>query len=166
MNNKIVCLVLTSVIILLGCYFFIKHYSNNNSQINTNNTSVETGILLTDAEKDQIFKEVSSKFGLNRSELQYFAMFGLDKVSYGIGPDGIETKKGYGKYDAYKSNGEWFEIYLGQSVRDCKDMLNIPEQYRPECADFTTDNSYKYMDNSRGSTNYSESNAIYYIKNY
>jgi hypothetical protein len=109
---------------------------------------------------DQIFQEVSSQLGLTRSKLDYFRIFGQDKVTYSAG--GPESGANY----VYKQAGKWHIAQKGaQDVRPCSEFNNVPEQYRPVCVDpaATATGQLRYADSQGQDVNYPLSQMIPYI---
>jgi hypothetical protein len=106
----------------------------------------------------QIYQEVSSQLGLP-SKLEYFRIWGQDRVQYNFGP---------GTNFAYKLDGKWHLVGKGnsQSGELCSDLSSVPAQYNPGCYNETTKQS-KYIttnpDGTGTSVNYPPSQMISYI---
>jgi len=124
--------------------------------------STPTATPQTALTNDQIFQEVASAFGLSRSQLAYFRIFGQDKVQYRI--NSVTSGTTY----AYKDSGTWKLALEGaQSVAACGDLSNVPLTDRPPCSGQSTVNpgTYEllYADSNNKSTNYPPDSAVSYI---
>lgn len=129
------------------------------SKVKTSATAKTTApttsaIILTN---DQIYQEVASQFSLARSDVQFFRIFGQDKVQF-------STSKlaGY----AYKSSGTWKMATSDlQGVDACSSMANVPTNYLPPCVDAngTIVNVTPVGSGSSTSTNYPPSQMVSYI---
>lgn len=105
---------------------------------------------------DQIFQEVASQFGLTKSGLAYFRIFGQDKVQYAIA--GAPAGTNY----VYKTSGTWkMAQQNASSVASCDSFANIPVNYRPVCVD--SKGTTLYMGSSNSSDNYPPSTMVSYI---
>lgn len=129
----------------------VKESKKKSEQQPSQSTQSSNANILT---PDQIFTEVSSQFNLDRAQLVYFRIFGQDKVQYNAGP---------GANFVYKQSGKWHIAQANaQSLANCNDLNNVPEQFRPPCYDSVTQQE-KYLNSNRESTNYPISQAIKYL---
>lgn len=108
----------------------------------------------SDLSPQEIFNQVSATEGFHM-KLNYFRIFGQDKVQYSFGS---------GTNYEYKLNGVWHAVPHpnSEAVENCSDYASVPEQYRPPCFDAST-NKGMYADSNGQSVNYPPSEMISYI---
>lgn len=180
-NNKLlfIAAVIASALISGGLVYFIMHQQSESTaktvqdlraQVDnlkktntipaTNNNAAQTKEKETNQPttltNDQIFKEISTQFNFKREQVNFFRIFGQDKVQYNL--EGAE------KFFAYKAapNKTWALVTGGLEMPPpCAQIENAPEQYRPMC--LNDDTTMKYVDQSGRSINYPPSQSVSYI---
>jgi galactitol-specific phosphotransferase system IIB component len=127
-------------------------------------TSKTASTQNTSLTNDQIFQEVSTQFGLKRSSIVNFTIYGQDKVEYSYNKSEVEFFSGY----AYKQSGKWNSVVVGQAVQGCSLYSSVPEQYKPVCMIeknnvVTADAHTAYLNSAEDSINYISASAVKYI---
>lgn len=171
-------LIVLAIVVLAGIGFFSWNYWQNKKTVSqpvvtddsvvaaptpdtaivvpTSNPSVSPSPNTLSLTNDQIFQEVASQFGLTKSGLAYFRIFGQDKVQYAIA--GAPAGTNY----VYKTAGVWkMAQQNASSVASCDSFASIPVNYRPVCVD--SNGKTLYMDANNQSINYSPSAMTSYI---
>jgi hypothetical protein len=127
----------------------------NKKVTSTQTTTTSTSTAATTLTNDQIFAQVAAQFGLTKSTLSYFRIFGQDKVQYSL-----NTSED-GTVYAYKANGTWIKLVGGTDMQDCSAYPNVPTNYLPPCVSSSGATLYTNTDGS--STNYPASSMVSYI---
>lgn len=113
---------------------------------------------------DQIFAEVSSKFGFNRDQVSSFKIHkNRDRVVY----RGTAARNSvWGTHFAYKDGDTWKEVPgdSGLSVMGCSSLSDVPEKYRTGCeGDTSSGGQNLYINDQNQFINYLPSDMTSYI---
>jgi len=131
-----------------------------NAGVVSTTESASTSVASVNLTNDQIFQEVSTQFGLKRTNLTFFRIWGQDRVSF---PD--QTHEGLDF--AYKLAGKWYLVSTGNGFPECSSLTGVPESYKPACLTATdsirTTSQEAYMNSEFSMANYPMSTAVIYI---
>jgi hypothetical protein len=137
----------------------ISSYKKTNTSLVAAATATKTASTSTTLTNDQIFNQVATQFGLTRSNITTFKIWGQDKVSYGLlTPPGVLF--------AYKESGQWQKTVPELAIAGCSVYASVPEQYKPVCAievNGVAGSDLAYQAGDGSSINYPQSAAVKYI---